>query len=154
MPPAQGLQILAGLCRDKSTAQLVNVLPSDRPQDAYKTVAEKATPNCPVSIQPHMDRKVVKRVVMTVPYNAKPHSNRGYIREALKDKGVEIEKDDLTATVKAVRDAMDDIVPGPMKVMKWIEKRGSSSYQTWRDRDPMGYTIWICCHSEADEEAV
>jgi DNA-directed RNA polymerase len=69
-----------------------------------------------------MDRKVVKRVVMTVPYNAKPHSNRGYIREALKDKGIEIEKDDLTATVKAVRDAMDDIVPGPMKVMKWIEK--------------------------------
>ena len=32
-----GLQILAGLCRDKSTAQLVNVLPSDAPQDAYKS---------------------------------------------------------------------------------------------------------------------
>ena len=39
-----GLQILAGLCRDKSTAQLVNVLPSDRPQDAYKTVAEALNP--------------------------------------------------------------------------------------------------------------
>ena len=44
-----------------------------------------------------MDRKTVKRVVMTVPYNAKPHSNRQYIRDALKEKGVEIEKDDLTA---------------------------------------------------------
>jgi DNA-directed RNA polymerase len=68
-----------------------------------------------------MDRKTVKRVVMTVPYNAKPHSNRGYIRDALKEKGVEIEKDDLTATVKAVRDAMDEVVPGPMAAMKWIE---------------------------------
>jgi hypothetical protein len=38
----------------------------------------------------------------------------------LKEKGIEIDKDDLT-TVKEVRDAMDEIVPGPMKVMKWIE---------------------------------
>ena len=58
---------------------------------------------------------------MTVPYNAKPFSNRGYIREALKEKGVELEKDDLTETVKAVRAAMDRIVPGPMAVMSWIE---------------------------------
>lgn len=117
-----GLQILAGLCRDASTAKLVNVLPSDSPQDAYKTVAEAALPNCPESIKPHLDRSVVKRVVMTVPYNAKPHSNRGYIRTALKDKSVEIDKDDLTATVTAVRDAMHQVVPGPMKVMKWIEE--------------------------------
>jgi len=74
-----------------------------------------------------MDRKVVKRVVMTVPYNAKPYSNRGYIRDALKEKGVELEKEDLTATVKAVRDAMNVIVPGPMKVMKWIEKEVSAA---------------------------
>jgi DNA-directed RNA polymerase len=91
-----GLQILAGLARDKNTAKLVNVLPSDRPQDAYKVVAQTATPYCPKSIQPHMDRKTVKRVVMTVPYNAKPFSNRGYIREALAEKGIEIDKDDLT----------------------------------------------------------
>jgi DNA-directed RNA polymerase len=140
-----GLQILAGLARDASTARLVNVLPSDKPQDAYKVVAEEATPHCPVSIRPHMDRKTVKRVVMTVPYNAKPYSNRGYIREALKDKGVEIEKDDLTATVKAVRDAMNVVVPGPMAVMTWIEsevaeaiKRGSTEL-TWTT--PSGFVV-------------
>ena len=116
-----GLQILAGLARDKNTAKLVNVLPSDRPQDAYKVVAQTATPYCPKSIQPYMDRKTVKRVVMTVPYNAKPFSNRGYIKDALKEKGVEIDKDDLTKTVVAVRNAMDEVVPGPMAVMSWIE---------------------------------
>ena len=116
-----GLQILAGLARDKNTAKLVNVLPSDRPQDAYKVVAETATPYCPKSIRPYMDRKTVKRVVMTVPYNAKPFSNRGYIKEALAEKGVEIDKDDLTKTVVAVRNAMDEVVPGPMAVMSWIE---------------------------------
>ena len=117
-----GMQVLAGLARDASTAKLVNVLPSKEPQDAYKVIAEQAKPDVPESIRPHMDRKVTKRTVMTIPYNAKPFSNRGYIREALKEKGIEIEKEDLTATVNAVRKAMDVIVPGPMKVMKWIEK--------------------------------
>ena len=140
-----GLQILAGLARDRSTAKLVNVLPSPRPQDAYKVVAETAAPYCPESIRQYMDRKVVKRVVMTVPYNARPYSNRGYIRDALKDKDVVINKDDLTKTVKAVRDAMDEVVPGPMAVMEWIEEevgkaidRGETEL-TWVT--PSGFTV-------------
>jgi DNA-directed RNA polymerase len=140
-----GLQILAGLARDKSTARLVNVLPGDKPQDAYKVVAETATPYCPESIQPYMDRKTVKRVVMTVPYNAKPFSNRGYIRDALAEKGVEISKEDLTATVKAVRNAMDVVVPGPMAVMKWIEEevataiKDGKEYLEWTT--PSGFVV-------------
>ena len=122
-----GLQILAGLARDKSTAQLVNVLPSDRPQDAYKVVAEAAKPNIPPSLHKVWDRRSVKRTVMTIPYNAKPFSNRSYIKDALKEKGIEINKDDLTITVKAVRDAMHQIVPGPMSVMKWIEDEVSKA---------------------------
>ncbi len=118
---ASGLQILCGLSRDKSTAKLCNVFPSERPQDAYKVIAEEAKPHVPVHLQSYMDRKVTKRTVMTVPYNSKPFSNRGYIREALKEKGIEIEKEDLTAVVKAVRGAMDSIFPGPMRVMEWIE---------------------------------
>ena len=140
-----GLQILAGLARDRSTAKLVNVLPSDKPQDAYKVVAETAKPYCPASIREHLDRKVVKRVVMTIPYNAKPYSNRGYIKDALKEKGIEIEKEDLTKTVKAVRDAMEEVVPGPMAVMSWIESEVSKAIDngktelTWTT--PSGFIV-------------
>ena len=141
-----GLQILAGMAKDQSTASLVNVIPSDRPQDAYKVVAEHAKPNCPPSIVPHLDRTVVKRVVMTVPYNAKPFSNRGYIRDALKDKGIEIEKDDLTATVMAVRDAMNVVVPGPMAVMKWIEEEVGLIIKAGKDHlewtTPSGFVVY------------
>ena len=140
-----GLQILAGLARDRNTARLVNVLPGDKPQDAYKVVAEEATPSCPESIQPHMDRKVCKRVVMTVPYNAKPFSNRGYIREALAEKGVEVSKEDLTATVKAVRAAMDRVVPGPMAVMAWIEKEVANAIKSGKTflewTTPSGFVV-------------
>ena len=140
-----GLQILAGLARDANTARLVNVLPSDKPQDAYKEIAEVAKPNVPDCLKQHMDRKVTKRTVMTVPYNAKPHSNRQYIRDALKEKGVEVETADLTATVNAVRDAMDVVVPGPMRVMKWIEKEVGKAIRKGKKKlvwtTPSGFTV-------------
>jgi DNA-directed RNA polymerase len=150
-----GLQILAGLARDRSTAQLVNVLPGSKPQDAYKIIAEAAKPHIPEHLQPYMDRKTTKRTVMTVPYNAKPFSNRQYIRDAFIDRGLVWEKfdkngkptvldkslkfevreqtgvcfssEDLKLTVKAVRDAMDVVVPGPMAVMSWIEDEVSKA---------------------------
>ena len=110
---------------------------------------------------------------MTVPYNAKPFSNRQYIRDAFIDRGLVWEKfdkngkptvldqslkfevkeqtgvyfssDDLKLTVKAVRDAMHRIVPGPMSVMSWIEsevaeaiKRGSTEL-TWTT--PSGFVV-------------
>ena len=117
-----GLQILAGLARDKSTACLVNVVPSDKPQDAYQVIADKCRDQIPERLRPYWDRKKTKRVVMTIPYNAKPFSNRQYIKEAFKDIDIEIDKDELTQTVKAVRNAMELVVPGPMKVMRWIEQ--------------------------------
>jgi DNA-directed RNA polymerase len=140
-----GLQILAGLARDANTARLVNVLPSDAPQDAYKVVAEHAAPNCPESVKEYMDRKVVKRVVMTIPYNAKPYSNRGYIREALQEKKIEVSNDDLNATVRAVRATMKVVVPGPMAVMKWIEDEvgkaidKGKTFLEWTT--PSGFTV-------------
>ena len=168
-----GLQILAGLARDRSTAKLVNVLPGDQPQDAYKVIAEAAKPHIPEHLQPYMDRKATKRTVMTVPYNAKPFSNRQYIRDAFIDRGltwkkfdkngkpvvldrslkyvlraetgVSFDNEDLKATVKAVRDAMHRIVPGPMAVMSWIEQevataiKNGKEYLEWTT--PSGFVV-------------
>ena len=140
-----GLQILAGLAKDKSTADLVNVTNSDKPQDAYKVIANDSKPNVPHYVRPHWDRKCTKRTVMTIPYNAKPFSNRSYIRDALKDKGIDIDKDDLTLIVQSVRDSMHTIVPGPMAVMKWIEDEVSKAVKrgvdevTWTT--PSGFIV-------------
>jgi DNA-directed RNA polymerase len=106
---------------------MVNVVPSTEPQDAYKVVAEAAAPNCPESIKPFMNRKIVKRVVMTIPYNSKPYSNRQYIKDALKDAGWEGEYQDILDASAAVKEAMESIFPGPMKVMTWIEEEVSKA---------------------------
>jgi DNA-directed RNA polymerase len=122
-----GLQILAGLARDASTARLVNVLPSDAPQDAYKAVAEAAKADCPAQWREHIDRGVAKRLVMTIPYNAKFKSNWTYVNEALTDKskgkGLDIPKEDITAITHALREAVFRLFPGPTKVMEWIERQ-------------------------------
>ena len=117
-----GLQILAGLARDKSTAELVNVVPSDKPSDAYKAVAEQAKEFLPTYMHRWMNRAVCKRTVMTIPYNATKDSSRKYIREALLEEGIDPTKDELTQVVNAVYNSMDAIVPGPMQVMRWIKK--------------------------------
>ena len=122
-----GLQILAGLARDKSTACLVNVVPSDKPQDAYQVIADQSRSQIPQRLRPHWDRKKTKRCVMTIPYNAKPFSNRQYIRDAFDDIDIDLDKDELTQIVQAVRDAMELVVPGPMKVMRWIETEVSKA---------------------------
>ena len=140
-----GIQILAGLCRDKSAASLVNVLPSDKPQDAYQVIADKCRDEIPQRLRPHWDRSRVKRTIMTIPYNAKPFSNRQYIRESFKDIGIEVEKEELTIMVNAVRNAMESVLPGPMKAMRWIEtevanaiKRGAEAI-SWTT--PSGFEV-------------
>ena len=117
-----GLQILAGLAKDRSTAELVNVVPSSKPSDAYKAVAEKAKEFLPAYMHPWMTRSVCKRTVMTIPYNATKDSSRKYIREALLQNNIDPTKDELTQVVNAVYNSMDAVVPGPMRVMRWIKK--------------------------------
>ncbi len=196
-----GLQHLCSMTLDSETARLVNVLPGDKPQDAYKAVLAKTLdllknpspqlrdkvaaanqrsldnhrkavktanekglepPKAPSQITlPRPDlaewgadvgRKLAKRVVMTVPYSATPHSNRGYIREAIMDyeqareKQIQVELDrfltkeekrrptgqDLTLFTQAMLLAMEAVVPGPIKVMSWIKEQ-IGQYFTGKD---------------------
>ena len=140
-----GLQILAGLAKDASTARMVNVLGSDKPQDAYATIASRSMEAIPERLRPYWDRKTTKRSVMVIPYNAKPYSNRSYIREAFKEKGIDVDKDELTACVSAVRASMNIVVPGAMDVMKWIEKEVARYIKSGKEEikwtTPSGFVV-------------
>ena len=47
-----GLQILAGLAKDASTAVMVNVIGSEKPQDAYATIASRSMEAIPDRLKP------------------------------------------------------------------------------------------------------
>lgn len=140
-----GLQVLAGLSHDRSTAELVNVLPGDKPNDAYKAVAEAVNSRLPEGFPLELTRSDVKRVVMTIPYNAKPFSNRGYIRTALSDRGEEITPEQLTEIVSLTREAMNEIVPGPMRVMEWLNREIGQAIRDGKDHiewtTPSGFNV-------------
>ena len=140
-----GLQVLAGLSHDRSTAELVNVFPGSKPSDAYKAVANRVNPKLPKEWGIELSRSDVKKVVMTVPYNSQPHSNRGYIRDALKGRDLEITPDQLTIIVRHTREAMNEIVPGPMQVMTWLNTEIVNAIKSGKDHiewtTPSGFAV-------------
>ena len=114
-----GLQHLSALTRDRKAAELVNVAPTERPSDAYKTVAEAAKPHLPEEFHPLITRKLTKRVVMCLPYGLTQSSARDYLRQAL-PKGHGIPLQDLVQAVYVK--AIPEVLPGPMKARKWIQQ--------------------------------
>ena len=114
-----GLQHLSALTRDRGAAELVNVAPTLKPADAYKTVAEAAKPYLPEEFHPLITRKLTKRVVMCLPYGLTQSSARDYLRQAL-PKGHGIPLPDLVKAVYA--QAIPKVLPGPMKARAWIQE--------------------------------
>ena len=141
-----GIQVLSGLARDRSAAQMVNVTPSASVQDAYAVIAEHSKPRIPSRLHHIWDRKCTKRCVMTIPYSAKPFSNRSYIRDAIKEKGEDVTGEELTEIVKAVRASMHELLPGPLKVLAWIEKevglalKRGATHLEWTT--PSGFNVY------------
>jgi DNA-directed RNA polymerase len=113
-----GLQHLAALTRDRGAAELVNVAPTERPADAYKTVAEAAKKYLPEEFRDLITRKVTKRVVMCLPYGLTRESAKDYLRQAL-PKGHGIPMKDLVDAVYVK--AIPEVLPGPMRARKWIQ---------------------------------
>ena len=116
-----GLQHLSALALDKTAAEMVNVVPTDKPSDGYKIVAEKAKEILPEHLHDHITRKVTKRTVMTTPYGVTENSARDYIRQELK--GIELEKGELQQIVKAIyRYGVRKVFDGPCRSMEFIQK--------------------------------
>ena len=114
-----GLQHLSALTRDRGAAELVNVAPSQKPADAYKVVAEATKKHMPPETHHYLTRKLVKRVVMTIPYNLTKKSARDYLRQSLpKDHGLDLR--DLTHAVYDL--AVPEVLPGPMRAKRWIQE--------------------------------
>ena len=116
-----GLQHLSALALDRTAAEMVNVVPTDKPSDGYKIVAEKAKEILPEHLHDHITRKVTKRTVMTTPYGVTLNSARDYIRQELK--GVELEQGELQMIVKAIYSyGVRKVFDGPCRSMEFIQK--------------------------------
>ncbi len=150
-----GLQVLSGLGLDRETGFKVNVVPSDSVQDAYAAVARKAvellTADGEVEVTKYLQdpsnaRKVAKKVVMTVPYNATNRTNYDQVGEAFKDLKVEVSKDDVNTIGKAIVAGMGLEVPGAIELRNWFNgevldyfKRSGAEFLEWTT--PSGFVV-------------
>jgi DNA-directed RNA polymerase len=139
-----GLQHLSALALDRTAAEMVNVVPTDKPSDGYLIVAEKTKEILPEHLHPLITRKVTKRTVMTTPYGVTENSARDYIRQELK--GVELEKGELQMIVKAIyRYGVRKVFDGPCRSMEFIQKvaaeriKGGSATIEWVT--PSGFPV-------------
>lgn len=93
-----GIQHYAALLRDQGMASLVNLMPSEKPQDIYTSVMQRVLdllrtdddPNAAkwLSLQP--DRSLAKSIVMTLPYSASRRAVFGFCQEWAATRGLEL----------------------------------------------------------------
>lgn len=96
-----GIQHYAALLRSEGMAELVNLLPSEEPQDIYSVVlervltkvrsdAEAGDPHAISWLQLQPDRSLLKPVVMTTPYSATRRAIFGFCQAWAFDRTVEL----------------------------------------------------------------
>ena len=142
-----GLQHLSAMTGDLQAASLVNVTPTDKPADGYKTVAEQAKKYLPEEYHQWLTRKVTKRTVMTTPYGVTRHSARGYIRLALLEAGCDLKEEGLLTkfTSAIYGNAMSDVFEGPVDVMNWIQEGATRLIKSGATRirwvTPSGFVV-------------
>lgn len=148
-----GLQHLSAMSRDAKGARAVNLAPSDRPNDIYADVAEEALDSLRRSVQESnefargagdmlefgLDRKVTKRVVMTIPYGLSQHGANDYIRLGLEERAKstgkqapwrtpdgDLDRDRIRETRGhceiVVWDAVRGHIGAAMGVMAWLQE--------------------------------
>lgn len=161
-----GLQHYAALLRDQETAEAVNLVPSDKPQDIYSRVAEAALEHLKVlaATEPAavpwvtsgwMDRKVAKRPTMVLPYGGTFASCRDYVDDAVREKeaatgetpfGVgEARRRTVLVGAQAVWKALGSVVVAARVGMSFIQsvaRVAAKANRPLRWTAPSGFPVW------------
>lgn len=148
-----GIQHFSAMLRDAVGGRATNLVPTSKPSDIYGAVAEavKARLRLDTSdlgegwLNYGIDRKITKRSVMVLPYGGTFSSCRGYVEEAVREKGptpwagdMDREREAINYLAKLVWASIGDVVIGARTAMKWLQsmarlvfKQGATSIW-WR----------------------
>ena len=170
-----GIQHYSALLRDPVAGRSVNLVPADKPQDIYRTVADHAmgtmrdTLVAPVDpkqpqnrasakkwLELGIDRSITKRPVMVLPYGGTFNSCANYVREAIAEKwGPDIltNRDAVRFLNSTVWASIGEVVISSRLAMGWI--RGVADAVTKAERPlqwtaPSGFVVLQDYKEEAE----
>lgn len=164
-----GLQHFSAMLRDPRGGKAVNLTPSDKPQDIYQEVCDVVKGKLEVlaeDVDPQharlarmwlksdlLDRKAVKRQVMTLPYGATRHGMQdmlmdhlGQVRDARG--GYDLPFDDVWAAAMfltgLIHSSITEVVVAASAVMSWLQevaKMAAAKGLPLRWRTPHGFFV-------------
>lgn len=128
-----GLQHFSAMLRDPIGGRAVNLLPSDSPNDIYKTVCDRVvakmkrdgSPMALAWLALNPDRKLTKRPVMTLPYGSTMYSCTEYVADWLAEQNHHWGHDAREAenyAAKLIWESIGEVVIAAKAAMEWLQK--------------------------------
>jgi DNA-directed RNA polymerase len=135
-----GCQHFSALLRDEVGGKAVNLTPSETPQDIYTDVLDRVVEKLEDLSSEEilarqwlksglLDRKIVKRQVMTLPYGATKHGMQSMLMEhlkKLKGEGVAIKlEEEWPAGIfltQIIFESINEVVVAASKAMDWLQR--------------------------------
>lgn len=169
-----GLQHFSAMLRDSVGGAAVNLIPTLKPNDIYQQVANVVTRKLPgfrergerdarlksLWLSHGINRTIVKRSVMTLPYGSTRYSSADFIEQDYlrAGKAVEFTKNEYGAAATmlsyVVWDSIGEVVIAATKAMEWLQKAAKAIIDKGESQirwvSPSGFPV-VQVYNEVDE---
>ena len=165
-----GLQHYSAMMRDEIGGKATNLVPSNKPEDVYRIVAQKvimklrdkSDPMAKLWLDYGIDRKLCKKPVMCLPYSLTQYSCRQYIQDHVEKEYRENEKphnfgkDLFKATnylTPIVWSSINDVIVGAKQIMKFLKDvsrlvASENLPVTWTTPKPLNFPVQMMCYKK------
>ena len=165
-----GLQHYSAMMRDPVGGKATNLIPSNKPEDVYRIVAQKVImklrdktdPMAKLWLDYGIDRKLCKKPVMCLPYSLTQYSCRQYIQDHVEKLDKENERhhnfgqDLFKATnylTPIVWESINDVIVGAKEIMGFLKKvsrlvASENLPVTWTTPKPLNFPVQMMCYKK------
>jgi len=165
-----GLQHYSAMMRDEIGGKATNLIPSNKPEDVYRIVAQKVIMKLRDKTDPMakqwldygIDRKLCKKPVMCLPYSLTQYSCRQYIQDHVekewkeKNKPHNFGRDLFKATnylTPIVWESINDVIVGAKEIMGFLKKvsrlvASENLPVCWTTPSPLNFPVQMMCYKK------
>ena len=165
-----GLQHYSAMMRDEIGGKATNLIPSNKPEDVYRIVAQKVIMKLRDKTDPMakqwldygIDRKLCKKPVMCLPYSLTQYSCRQYIQDHVekewkeKNKPHNFGRDLFKATnylTPVVWESINDVIVGAKEIMGFLKKvsrlvASENLPVCWTTPKPLNFPVQMMCYKK------
>jgi len=165
-----GLQHYSAMMRDPVGGKATNLIPSNKPEDVYRIVAEKVIEKLKTKTDPMaklwldygVDRKLCKKPVMCLPYSLTQYSCRQYLQDHVEKEKIEKSRphyfgEDLFKATNwltpIVWESINEVIVGAKEIMGFLKTvsrlvASENLPVTWTTPKPLNFPVQMMCYKK------